>query len=369
MRSFKPKDRQDMLSDQVLDSILGRIPSLTIGVLGDLFLDRYLDIDDELTEPSLETGLNAYQVVRVRSYPGAAGTVINNLVALGVKKVFAMGVIGDDGEGYELLRALDQLHVVDRNGVIQDGTCRTPTYTKPMLQKSRETARELNRLDIKNRAPLSKTAQESVLTSLRQSWKNMDALIVSDQVSETECGVVSTPIRNELTMLGNADPTKVILADSRERIGLFRSVWTKPNLRECLQAAEKGQLPSAEKGQFPNVEGYQGEKSVRNLALATGRPVFCTRGEQGILIADPRADSPRLMEVPAYPVPGPIDIVGAGDSVNAAITCALAADAELDQAASFGCLVASITIQQIGVTGTATQEQIRQRWREVQQKA
>ena len=75
-----------MLTDATLNQILRRLPGLAIGVLGDLFLDRYLDLDARLTEPSLETGLDAYQVVRVRSYPGAAGTVINNLVALGVRQ-------------------------------------------------------------------------------------------------------------------------------------------------------------------------------------------------------------------------------------------------------------------------------------------
>src|SRR5437667_9790081 len=103
-----------MLTDARIEAVLTRLPFLTVGVLGDLFLDRYLDIDAALTEPSLETGLDAYQVVRVRSYPGAAGTVINNLVTLGVKNVCPISVIGDDGEGYELLRALDQLQVVDR---------------------------------------------------------------------------------------------------------------------------------------------------------------------------------------------------------------------------------------------------------------
>src|SRR6266487_6559094 len=113
MRSFEPKKTRNMLNDQDLEEILSRIPRLTIGVVGDLFLDRYLDIDAALTEPSLETGLDAYQVVRVRSSPGAAGTVINNLVALGVKRVCAVSVIGDDGEGYELRQALDRLGVVE----------------------------------------------------------------------------------------------------------------------------------------------------------------------------------------------------------------------------------------------------------------
>src|SRR6516225_11811722 len=105
------------LSDECVEHILDRIPQLTIGVVGDLFLDRYLDIDAALTEPSLETGLDAYQVVRVRPSPGAAGTVINNLVALGVHRVRVVAVIGDDGEGYELRQALNRLEIADAQGV------------------------------------------------------------------------------------------------------------------------------------------------------------------------------------------------------------------------------------------------------------
>src|SRR5207253_6400926 len=105
---------QSMLTNASLNSILDRIPRLTLGVSGDLFLDRYLDIDAALTEPSLETGLDAYQVVRVRPSPGAAGTVINNLVAFGVGSVHAVAVIGDDGEGYELQQALAKQRVTSR---------------------------------------------------------------------------------------------------------------------------------------------------------------------------------------------------------------------------------------------------------------
>src|SRR3954471_13366314 len=102
-----------MLTTALIDDILARLPALTIGVLGDLFLDRYLDLDASLTELSLETGLAAYQVVRVRSCPGAAGTVINNLAALGVGRIVPVAVLGDDGEGHELRQALEALRVID----------------------------------------------------------------------------------------------------------------------------------------------------------------------------------------------------------------------------------------------------------------
>src|SRR5215813_13534528 len=106
-----------LLTESAVEQVLSRLPALAVGVLGDLFLDRYLDLDATLTEPSLETGLDAYQVVGVRPYPGAAGTVVNNLVALGVGRVCPVGVIGDDGEGYELRRALAALPAVDPGGV------------------------------------------------------------------------------------------------------------------------------------------------------------------------------------------------------------------------------------------------------------
>src|SRR3954454_621034 len=87
-------------------AITGRYPHLRIGVVGDYFLDRYLHIDPLKEEVSIETGLPVHNVVEVRSQPGAAGTILNNLVALGVGEIHAVGFCGDDGEGYELKRAL-----------------------------------------------------------------------------------------------------------------------------------------------------------------------------------------------------------------------------------------------------------------------
>src|SRR5690606_19947865 len=131
------------------------IPTRTVGVLGDLFLDRYLDIDPALNEPSVETGLTAYQVTRVRSYPRAAGTVINNLAALGVGRIYPIAYTGDDGEGDELRQALTRLPAVEQGGIFPVPDRRTPTYTKPMLGTD-----ELNRLDIKNRVPTPPHVEE-----------------------------------------------------------------------------------------------------------------------------------------------------------------------------------------------------------------
>ena len=101
------------------------------------------------------------------------------------------------------------------------------------------------------------------------------------------------------------------------------------------------------------------------LALAdlADRPVFCTLGEKGILVTEPKASTGKI--VPGFPVTGPIDSVGAGDSTSAGIACALACGMSVEEAAAFGNLIASITIQQLGTTGSATPEQVRERWKEV----
>jgi rfaE bifunctional protein kinase chain/domain len=348
-----------MLTDIRLEQILARIQGLTIGVLGDLFLDRYLDIDHTLTEPSLETRLDAYQVVRVRSFPGAAGTVINNLVALGIRRACPVAVIGDDGEGYELRQALAGQKVVSAEGVFSWQGRRTPTYTKPMLHQPGQAPRELNRLDIKNRAPLTAAAEDRVLHALDALWPELDALIVLDQVSEADCGVVTARVRQRLRDLGDAEPERLILADSRERIGLFQSVWVKPNRAECVKAVQA--KPDAQ----AKDPALARRACIIELARRVGRPVFCTQGDEGIYVVDPRQTPVLQAQVPAFPVNGPIDVVGAGDSTSAALACALATDASLSEAAALGNLVASITIQQLGTTGTATPEQIRKRWQEV----
>lgn len=337
-----------MLTTSLIETILTTIPGRTIGVLGDLFLDRYLDLDADLTEPSIETGLDAYQVVRVRSYPGAAGTVINNLVALGVGRIIPISMIGDDGEGYELRQALRKMLSVDTTHLTATGCRRTPTYTKPMLGRRGGSARELNRLDIKNREPLPPEVGAILLASLSQCWESLDVLLALDQVSEPDCGVLNSQIRGRLAELAERNPAKVVLVDSRERIGLFRNAWLKPNERECLRASGTGDELTL---------------AMRTLASRAGRPVLCTRAERGTLVLG--AADAEVVEVPCFPVSGPIDTVGAGDSCSAAMACALASGVTLVDAAAFGNLVASITIQQIGVTGTATPEQVRQRWHEI----
>ena len=125
------------LSPTRLRTLVEAFPALRIGVVGDFFLDSYLECDPALDEKSLETGKTCYQVVGYRRQPGAAGNVAANLRALGVGAVEAVGYCGDDGEGYELRRAMRQLGL-DLTGFLTAPGRLTPTYDKPCYVASNQ---------------------------------------------------------------------------------------------------------------------------------------------------------------------------------------------------------------------------------------
>src|SRR5258708_27461333 len=196
---------RSMLDEPALRRILDTLPRLSIAVVGDLFLDKYLDLDAARTEISVETGLDVYQVARIRCYPGAGGTVLNNLRALGVGTLHAVSAIGDDGEGYELLRALRDRQV-NTDAVVIRSDRMTPTYTKPMLSQPPGAARELNRLDIKNRSAAPADQDRQVISKLDDLVPRVKAVIIADQVTARNRGVVTHTVRDHLALLARRYP-------------------------------------------------------------------------------------------------------------------------------------------------------------------
>ena len=138
------------MTPQRFQEITDRYPSLRIAVVGDYSCDRYLEIDSSKKETSIETGLPVHNVTNVRAQPGAAGTVLANLSALGVGELWPVGFCGCDGEGYELQRALEQMPSVRMKYFFESKTQRTFTYCKPLVLEPGQPPRELSRLDSKN---------------------------------------------------------------------------------------------------------------------------------------------------------------------------------------------------------------------------
>lgn len=323
-----------------LQKILGRLPSLKIAVAGDFCLDRYLEIDSEKKETSIETSLEVHNVTRVRSLPGAAGTVLANLSALRIGRLFPVGFTGEDGEGWELRRAMQALPGVALDHFFQTPERRTFCYTKPLVVREGTPPRELNRLDLKNWAATPPRVTGKILDSLRSLAPKVDAMILLEQVDHPGTGAFDDAVLDEIPRIASASPELPILADSRHRPFAFHGISLKLNLFEFSKAAG---VPARETGDLL--------PAARRSARDRGAPLIITMAERGMLGVLPRGDA---WHVPSLPLRGPIDIVGAGDCATASLASAFSAKTSLAEALEMATLSTSLAIHKLGTTGTAS---------------
>lgn len=341
------------LSAERLAELVAGFPQARIAVVGDFFLDKYFEVDPVLVEVSVETGKPAHQVVRVRHSPGAAGTVINNFAALGCTGLVTIGYVGDDGDGFDLRRDLERLGC-DTGHLVAMPDRMTPVYLKPRDITDVTLTGEHSRYDAKNRTPTPVEIEDRLLHSIAAVLPQVQALAIMDQVDQENCGGITTRVRGAIAELARNHPGKIFWADSRRFIRRYRNVIIKPNPFELLEIDNPP--PGC------RVDDAQVLAAARALRHANQAPLVVTRGAAGLWVSDPE-----WTQIPGVPVAGPIDPTGAGDSASAGAVSALCAGASLPEAAVVANLVASITIQQIGVTGTARPDQLegaRRRWAE-----
>jgi rfaE bifunctional protein kinase chain/domain len=321
--------------------ISSRYAKLCVAIVGDFCLDRYLEIDPARSEISIETGLPVHNVVRVRAQPGGAGTILNNLVALGVGRIIPVSFCGDDGEGYELRRELALLPGVELDHFVTSPHRRTFTYCKPILVEPGKAPVELNRLDSKNWTLTPPVLVARMADGLRAVAREVDSVVVLEQVDHEETGVVTRGLLQVIASLAAERPGLPILADSR------RGMAGWPGLCFKMNAAELAGLLGTDK----DLPLQTVKAEAASLASRNGRPVFVTLSERGIVGAAPDGT---IEHVAALPLRGPIDIVGAGDAVTANLAAALSSGASLREAIELASIASSIVIHQLGTTGTAS---------------
>lgn len=314
--------------------ILDRFPRLRALVVGDVCLDRWCTYDPALAEASRETGLSRVAVTTTECTAGAAGTVANNLKALGAGRVAVMGAAGDDGHGYELRRALtragiESAHLLDSGGA-------TFTYTKLLNARSGE--EDLGRIDFLPPPRLTAEVEQELIARFARCLPEFDVVVVSDQAETENEGTITAAFRERLSVLALEQSRCVIWVDSRMRPEKFRNVIVKPNEREAAEACLRA---------FGRTDFAALRRQIGHELL------FVTHGERGALIVRPQGET----WVNGRRIEKPVDICGAGDSFSAGAALALAAGASPEEAVRTGNLVASVTIMKKG-TGTAAPAEV-----------
>lgn len=330
-----------MLTKKDVREITDRIKNCKIGIIGDFCVDIYWHADMTLSELSRETPHYPLPVTAEKTSMGAGGNVAANLAALSPEKIYAVSLIGDDWRGMLLRSLINKSGISDKYIIETEGRF-TNAYCKPMRHGISATVYEDPRLDFENRVPIDEKTEEKVIENLKDLAKKVDVLCVADQF---RFGIVTDRVREEIISLARNGLT--VICDSRYNIGKYEHCILKPNEVECWRAVY------GDDG-FINASENEFLDAAEKLAVRNNAKVFCTLGDKGSFITD----GSNKYRIGAKKLTGELDICGAGDTSLSAFSLGITAGASLDKAAAFAGLASAVTVKKIGMTGTASAEEI-----------
>ncbi len=324
-----------------VQQILDKIKDVKIAVYGDHCLDAYWILDPDGGEISVETGLKT-QVVDHHYYSlGGASNIIANLAALKPAYIQAIGVIGNDIFGTELIRQLKGIGVDTSSIVIQNENFNTMTYVKRYVNSIEEP-----RVDFGFFNKRSPKTNKELLSHIRGALENCDVLIFNQQVQ----GSIDDEFISEANELFDLYNNKIVIFDSRHFGNRFNNIYRKVNQIE-IALLNNDELHDNDIISHAKLETYS-----KNLFSLSGKPVFVTCGPFGIAVYDKNG----LQSVPGIQLLNKLDTVGAGDTVTSAISLCLGAKISSIEAAEFANLAAAVTVQKLFQTGTASPEEVKE---------
>lgn len=306
-----------------LRGIVKGFESARILVLGDVMVDRYYW--GQVRRISPEAPVPVVRVTEETRRLGGAANVAHNVSALGGKAVLC-GVAGRDRDGDWLLEELERLGI-DGSGIMR-------AREIPTIVKSRVVAhsQQVVRFDRESDAEDQPALPEETRTFLKDVWKDLDAVVVSDYGK----GVVGEEMLDYVRSLNRGGARVPVAVDPKS---LFferyrRMTVITPNYGEAVAAAA--------------VAGREGADVTRVgqrlLNRTKARAILVTRGEEGMSLFE-RGEEPLHIPTEAREV---YDVTGAGDTVIATLALALAAGAGLRDAAFLANLAAGVVVAEFG---------------------
>ncbi len=290
-------------------------------VVGDVMLDVYTM--GEVHRISPEAPVPVLRVKEESRQPGGAGNAILNLVSLGME-VVALGRIGADGAGSHFLEALEQ-EGVDTSAMVEDSSFQTPVKNRMIAS-----GQQIVRIDHETPSILSAALEKQICATFPTLLKGVDIVAISDYAK----GFLTPSLLKELITQARELRVPVIVDPKGRDFFRYRgSSLLKPNLSEAIAAAGLG------------MEATLDDVARQILQEVAVETLMITRAKEGISIYS-RHDCVRH-DFPAQ-VHEIKDVTGAGDTVLAVITAALANQLPLDEAAKLANLAAGIAIERIG---------------------
>lgn len=320
--------------------IIDGFRTVRTAVFGDLIVDEF--IYGDIARVSREAPVLILNYDSTEIVPGGAGNAASNVAALGGSAI-AVGVTGQDDTGTRLLDAMRSR--VDVRSVLRPRGFRTPTKTRILAGGIHSAKQQVVRIDRAAGLQLRDADRRAIGARLLKLAARCDALLVSDYGSGLVSPVLVAAARKSLRRRGrNAAP---VLVDSRYALLSFRGMTTcTPN------ESEVEQLLGIRIGDNSRVLERAGREILRRTRSSA---VLITRGSRGMALFE--RDRPTV-HIPISGSDQIADVTGAGDTVIATMTLALAAGASFLEAARLANFAGGLVVMKRG-TATVSADELR----------
>jgi rfaE bifunctional protein kinase chain/domain len=321
-----------------LRKIVESFPKLTVTVLADLVADEF--VFGEISRVSREAPVLILKHCDRTVVPGGGANAIYNLADLGVN-VLPVGVVGDDEPGKQLLRAFRHKQI-PVSGVLKDKSYTTVTKTRILAGFAHTAGQQVVRLDREPAEGPNAHLRRELVLSAREYARASDALLVSDYGYGAATPTLLNVIR-EKRGLGKVP----VMLDSRHRLLEFSGITAAtPNESEVEEALG---IRIGNNNDWERLLAA-GDQIVGAMNLES---LLITRGKDGMVVF-PRRHKP--VDIPIQGSDEVTDVTGAGDTVIAPFTAALAAGASAEDAAHLANYAGGIVVMKRGTATVSRQE-------------
>ena len=323
------------MKKEIYEGIISKFKGKKILAIGDVYLDEYML--GEVIGISEEAPVPVFAYKQSFFTPGAMANVANNVKALGAE-VILVGVVGSDEGANRLIEELKNRDI-STEGLFEDAGRPTTHKIKVMAGSGQRTFQHVYRIDKESRQDISRDMEGKIMAFLDKAIPESDAVIISDYRN----GVITPELLPYAIKIGRKN-NKIVTADSRGNLMDYKNVTViKPNIAEV----ERTLGVAIETDDATIVAG----KVLMETLKADN--VLITCGKDGMWIFEQQVPPAHL---PAATKEEFADVTGAGDTVLATLTLALACGASMREAATLSNYAAGISVRKLGAATVSPEE-------------
>lgn len=324
------------INKEKLVSYITKLKQPKVLVIGDLAMDEMIYGDAERI--SREAPVLILQHSYTKLILGGASNAAHNVSTLNNNQVSVIGVMGEDYQAGQLIETFKEAGI-DTRYVIKDKTRKTTTKTRISGSISTSITQQIVRLDRQTNRPISEKTEEKVLRNIEKAIPHHDAVILSDY----HIGTLTPRIINRSIELANKY-NKIIVVDAQRNLQNYKNVTSMtPNLPDTQKSVG-----------FDIIDEKTLQRAGDKLLFDTeAKFILITCGADGMFVAEPNK---KYTKIPVFNKSEVFDVTGAGDTVTAVYTLALAAGADAVYAALIGNVAASLVVRQFGCATTTVEE-------------